>query len=65
MEFFSSVLNVHWGFNLIVLLEVSPQSSCLSSGSVCFSLGLDKALGFCFLIKTSCYPEVMEESWAR
>lgn len=64
-EIFPSALNVYWVFNLIILLAVSPQSSCLSSGSSCLALGLDKALGFRFLIKASCYPEVMAESWAQ
>lgn len=34
-------------------------------GPSCLSLGLDKVLGFRFLIKASCSPEVMEESWAQ
>lgn len=62
-EIFPSASNVYWVLNLINLLADSPQSSCLSSGSS-LAVGLDKALGFCFLIKASCYPEVMEESWA-
>lgn len=50
---FPNALNVRgtMGFNLIILLAASPQSSCLSSGSSCLALGLDKALGFRFLIK--------------
>lgn len=52
-------------FNLIILLTDPPQSNCLSSSSSCLSLRLDKVLHFCFLIKASCSPEVMEESWAQ
>lgn len=41
-------------FNLIILLADPPQSNCLSLGSSCLSMGLDKVLGFRFLIKASC-----------
>lgn len=62
---YTGVFNLIILFYLIILLVHAPQSNCLSSDSSCLSLGLDKVPGFRFLIKASCSPEVMEESWAQ